>query len=88
MVSGAQKGGEEPERAEGGALEVDPLPEAQRGQETGPRPSIEGPVLVTEGAREEPLEEQSPRASLSGGDEGSGPCAAVGGGEPRPRRSR
>ncbi|MGH0118840.1 UNVERIFIED_CONTAM: hypothetical protein FKN15_056227 [Acipenser sinensis] len=55
LVSGARKGGEEPERAEGGALEVDPLPEVQRGQETGPRPSIEGPVPVTEGAQEEPL---------------------------------
>ncbi|MGH0143198.1 UNVERIFIED_CONTAM: hypothetical protein FKN15_035443 [Acipenser sinensis] len=80
LVSGAQKGGEEPERAEGGALEVDPLPEVQRGQETGPRPSIEGPVSVTEGAREEPLKQPLPRASLSGGGEGSGPCAAVGGG--------
>ncbi|MGH0178306.1 UNVERIFIED_CONTAM: hypothetical protein FKN15_077151 [Acipenser sinensis] len=68
LVSGARKGGEEPERAEGGALEVDPLPEVQRGQ-----------FPVTEGAREEPLKEQPPRASLSGGDEGSGPCAAVGG---------
>ncbi|MGH0136455.1 UNVERIFIED_CONTAM: hypothetical protein FKN15_010543 [Acipenser sinensis] len=67
------------ERAEGGALEVDPLPEVQRGQETGPRPSIEGPVPVTEGAREEPLKQLLPRASLSGGGEGSGPCAAVGG---------
>ncbi|MGH0128371.1 UNVERIFIED_CONTAM: hypothetical protein FKN15_000824 [Acipenser sinensis] len=70
-----RKGGEEPERAEGGALEVDPLPEVQRGQETGPQ----GPVPVTEGAREEPLKEPPPRASLSGGGEGSGPCAAVGG---------
>ncbi|MGH0138722.1 UNVERIFIED_CONTAM: hypothetical protein FKN15_067632 [Acipenser sinensis] len=69
LVSGARKGGEEPKRAEGGALEVDPLPEVQRGQ-----------IPVTEGAREEPLKEQPPRASLSGGDEGSGPCAAVGGG--------
>ncbi|MGH0135430.1 UNVERIFIED_CONTAM: hypothetical protein FKN15_008039 [Acipenser sinensis] len=68
LVSGARKGGEEPERAEGGALEVDPLPEVQRGQ-----------FPVTEGAREEPLKEQPPRASLSGGAEGSGPCAAVGG---------
>ncbi|MGH0173499.1 UNVERIFIED_CONTAM: hypothetical protein FKN15_065679 [Acipenser sinensis] len=76
LVSGAWKGGEEPERAEGGALEADPLPEVQRGQETGPQ----GPVPVTEGAREEPLKEQPlPRASLSGGGEGSGPCAAVGG---------
>ncbi|MGH0145418.1 UNVERIFIED_CONTAM: hypothetical protein FKN15_040348 [Acipenser sinensis] len=32
LVSGARKGGEEPERAEDGALEVDPLPEVQRGQ--------------------------------------------------------
>ncbi|MGH0152110.1 UNVERIFIED_CONTAM: hypothetical protein FKN15_030705 [Acipenser sinensis] len=79
LVSGARKGGEEPERAEGGALEVDPLPEVQRGQETGPRPSIEGPVPVTEGAREEPLKQPPPQASLSGGGEGSGPCAAVGG---------
>ncbi|MGH0174324.1 UNVERIFIED_CONTAM: hypothetical protein FKN15_071256 [Acipenser sinensis] len=79
LASGARKGGEEPERAEGGALAVDPLPEVQRGQETGPRPSIEGPVPVTEGVREEPLKELPPRASLSGGDEGSGPCAAVGG---------
>ncbi|MGH0153276.1 UNVERIFIED_CONTAM: hypothetical protein FKN15_027513 [Acipenser sinensis] len=75
LVSEARKGGEEPERAEGGALEVDPLPEVQRGQETGPQ----GPVPVTEGAREEPLKEPPPRASLSGGGEGSGPCAAVGG---------
>ncbi|MGH0185706.1 UNVERIFIED_CONTAM: hypothetical protein FKN15_018689 [Acipenser sinensis] len=60
LVSGARKGGEEPERAEGGALEVDPLPEVQRGQ-----------IPVTEGGREEPLKEQPPRASLSGGDEGS-----------------
>ncbi|MGH0128149.1 UNVERIFIED_CONTAM: hypothetical protein FKN15_061457 [Acipenser sinensis] len=76
LVSGARKGGEEPERAEGGALKADPLPEVQRGQETGPQ----GPVPVTEGAREEPLKEQPlPRASLSGGGEGSGPCAAVGG---------
>ncbi|MGH0118495.1 UNVERIFIED_CONTAM: hypothetical protein FKN15_016830 [Acipenser sinensis] len=66
LVSGARKGGEEPER-EGGALEVDPLPEVQRGQ-----------IPVTEGAREEPLKEQPPRASISGGDEGSGPRAAVG----------
>ncbi|MGH0124629.1 UNVERIFIED_CONTAM: hypothetical protein FKN15_076717 [Acipenser sinensis] len=79
LVSGARKGGEEPERAEGGALEADPLPEVQRGQETGPRPSIEGPVPVTEGAREEPLKQPPSRASLSGGGEGSGPCAAVGG---------
>ncbi|MGH0134660.1 UNVERIFIED_CONTAM: hypothetical protein FKN15_018860 [Acipenser sinensis] len=79
LVSGARKGGEEPERAEGGALEVDPLPEVQRGQKTGPRPSIEGPIPVTEGAREEPLKQLLPRASLSGGGEGSGPCAAVGG---------
>ncbi|MGH0165796.1 UNVERIFIED_CONTAM: hypothetical protein FKN15_049623 [Acipenser sinensis] len=79
LVSGARKGGEEPERAEGGALEVDPLPEVQRGQKTGPRPSIEGPVPVTEGAQEEPLKQLLPRASLSGGGEGSGPCAAVGG---------
>ncbi|MGH0151738.1 UNVERIFIED_CONTAM: hypothetical protein FKN15_020913 [Acipenser sinensis] len=76
LVSGARKGGEEPERAEGGALKADPLPEVQRGQETGPQ----GPVPVTEGAREEPLKEQPlPRASLSGGGEGSGPRAAVGG---------
>ncbi|MGH0144484.1 UNVERIFIED_CONTAM: hypothetical protein FKN15_002913 [Acipenser sinensis] len=68
LVSGAQKGGEEPERAEGGALEVDPLPEVQRGK-----------IPVTEGAQEEPLKEQPPRASLSGGDEGSGPRVAVGG---------
>ncbi|MGH0131823.1 UNVERIFIED_CONTAM: hypothetical protein FKN15_055950 [Acipenser sinensis] len=66
LVSGARKGGEEPERAEGGALEVDPLPEVQRGQ-----------IPVTEGAREEPLKEQPPWASLSGGDEGSDPRAAV-----------
>ncbi|MGH0125945.1 UNVERIFIED_CONTAM: hypothetical protein FKN15_025165 [Acipenser sinensis] len=79
LVSGVWKGGEEPERAEGGALEVDPLPEVQRGQKTGPRPSIEGPVPVTEGAQEEPLKQLLPRASLSGGGEGSGPCAAVGG---------
>ncbi|MGH0137092.1 UNVERIFIED_CONTAM: hypothetical protein FKN15_062845 [Acipenser sinensis] len=80
LVSGAWKGGEEPERAEGGALKADPLPEVQRGQETGPRPSIEGPVPVTEGAWVEPLKEQPlPRASLSGGGEGSGPRAAVGG---------
>ncbi|MGH0130852.1 UNVERIFIED_CONTAM: hypothetical protein FKN15_043631 [Acipenser sinensis] len=79
LVSGAWKGGEEPARAEGGALEVDPLPEVQWGQETGPGPSIEGPVPVTEGAREEPLKQPPPRASLSGGGEGSGPCAAVGG---------
>ncbi|MGH0156611.1 UNVERIFIED_CONTAM: hypothetical protein FKN15_031815 [Acipenser sinensis] len=59
LVSGARKGGEEPKRAEGGALE--------------------GPVPVTEGAREEPLKEQPPRASLSVGGEGSGPRAAVGG---------
>ncbi|MGH0120004.1 UNVERIFIED_CONTAM: hypothetical protein FKN15_061122 [Acipenser sinensis] len=51
LVSGARKGGEEPERAEGGALEVDPLPEVQQGHKTGPRPSIEGPVPVTEGAQ-------------------------------------
>ncbi|MGH0122086.1 UNVERIFIED_CONTAM: hypothetical protein FKN15_010500 [Acipenser sinensis] len=76
LVSGAQKGGEELERAEGGALKADPLPEVQRGQETGPQ----GPVPVTEGAREEPLKQLLPRASLSGGGEGcSGPCAAVGG---------
>ncbi|MGH0145257.1 UNVERIFIED_CONTAM: hypothetical protein FKN15_004946 [Acipenser sinensis] len=76
LVSGARKGGEEPERAEGGALEADPLPEVQRGQETGPQ----GPVPVTEGAREEPLKQPPPpRASLSGGGEGSGPRAAVGG---------
>ncbi|MGH0179956.1 UNVERIFIED_CONTAM: hypothetical protein FKN15_002884 [Acipenser sinensis] len=87
LVSGARKGGEEPERTEGGAVKVDPLPEVQRGQETGPRPSIEGPVPVTEGAREEPLKQLPPRASLSGGGEGSGPCAAVGG-KHRPRRSR
>ncbi|MGH0148426.1 UNVERIFIED_CONTAM: hypothetical protein FKN15_017720 [Acipenser sinensis] len=37
------------------------------------------PVAVTKGAREEPLKEQPPRASLSGGGEGSVPCAAVGG---------
>ncbi|MGH0116088.1 UNVERIFIED_CONTAM: hypothetical protein FKN15_023121 [Acipenser sinensis] len=79
LVSGARKGGEEPERAEGGALEVDPLPEVQRGQKTGPRPSIEGPFPVTEGAQEEPLKQLLPRASLSGGGAGSGPCAAVGG---------
>ncbi|MGH0119819.1 UNVERIFIED_CONTAM: hypothetical protein FKN15_000903 [Acipenser sinensis] len=79
LVSGARKGGEEPERAEGGALKADPLPAVQRGQETGPRPSIEGPVPVTEGAQEEPLKQLLPRASLSGGGEGSGPCAAVGG---------
>ncbi|MGH0118514.1 UNVERIFIED_CONTAM: hypothetical protein FKN15_016849 [Acipenser sinensis] len=36
-------------------------------------------VTVTEGAQEEPPKEQPPRASLSGGDEGSGPCAATGG---------
>ncbi|MGH0139381.1 UNVERIFIED_CONTAM: hypothetical protein FKN15_069398 [Acipenser sinensis] len=81
LVSGAQKGGEEPARAEGGALEVDPLPEVQQGQETGPRPSIEGPVPVTEGAQEERLKQPPPRASLSGsGGEGSGPCVAVRGG--------
>ncbi|MGH0175305.1 UNVERIFIED_CONTAM: hypothetical protein FKN15_073363 [Acipenser sinensis] len=68
LVSGARKGGEEPERAEGGALEVDPLPEVQRGQ-----------IPVTEGAREVPLKEQPPQASLSGGNEGSGPRVAVGG---------
>ncbi|MGH0116624.1 UNVERIFIED_CONTAM: hypothetical protein FKN15_012219 [Acipenser sinensis] len=79
LVSGARKGGEEPERAEGGALKVDPLPEVQQGQETGPRPSIEGPVPVTEGVQEEPLKQLLPRASLSGSGEGSGPCAAVGG---------
>ncbi|MGH0117079.1 UNVERIFIED_CONTAM: hypothetical protein FKN15_030924 [Acipenser sinensis] len=79
LVSEARKGGEEPERAEGGALKADPLPAVQRGQETGPRPSIEGPVPVTEGAQEEPLKQLLPRASLSGGGEGSGPCAAVGG---------
>ncbi|MGH0163848.1 UNVERIFIED_CONTAM: hypothetical protein FKN15_045642 [Acipenser sinensis] len=79
LVSGVRKEGEEPERAEGGALEVDPLPEVQWGQKTGPRPSIEGPVPVTEGAQEEPLKQLLPRASLSGGGEGSGPCAAVGG---------
>ncbi|MGH0125727.1 UNVERIFIED_CONTAM: hypothetical protein FKN15_052841 [Acipenser sinensis] len=85
LVSVARKGGEEPERAEGGALEVDPLPEVQRGQKTGPRPSIEGPVPVTEGAREEPLKQPPPRVSLSGGGgEGSGPRAAVGGGETSP----
>ncbi|MGH0160611.1 UNVERIFIED_CONTAM: hypothetical protein FKN15_039493 [Acipenser sinensis] len=84
LVSGARKGGEEPEMAEGGALKVDPLPDVQRGQETGPQPSIEGPVPVTEGAREEPLKEPPPRASLSGGDKGSGRR----GGEHRPRRSR
>ncbi|MGH0145068.1 UNVERIFIED_CONTAM: hypothetical protein FKN15_004705 [Acipenser sinensis] len=39
LVSGARKGGEEPERAEGGALKADPLPEVQRGQ-----------IPVTEGA--------------------------------------
>ncbi|MGH0172262.1 UNVERIFIED_CONTAM: hypothetical protein FKN15_062836 [Acipenser sinensis] len=50
LVSGARKGEEEPERAEGGALKADPLPEEQRGQETGPRHSIEGPVPITEGA--------------------------------------
>ncbi|MGH0170269.1 UNVERIFIED_CONTAM: hypothetical protein FKN15_058568 [Acipenser sinensis] len=61
LVSGARKGGEEPERAEGGALKVDPLPKVQQGQ-----------IPVTEGARDEPLKEQPPRASLSGGDEGSG----------------
>ncbi|MGH0124877.1 UNVERIFIED_CONTAM: hypothetical protein FKN15_065447 [Acipenser sinensis] len=75
LVSEARKGGEEPERAEGGALKADPLPEVQRGQETGPQ----GPVPVTEGAREEPLKQPPPRASLSGGGEGSGPRAAVGG---------
>ncbi|MGH0131144.1 UNVERIFIED_CONTAM: hypothetical protein FKN15_039905 [Acipenser sinensis] len=75
LVSGARKGGEEPERAEGGALEADPLPEVQRGQETGPQ----GPVPVTEGAREEPLKQAPSRASLSGGGEGSAPRAAVGG---------
>ncbi|MGH0143296.1 UNVERIFIED_CONTAM: hypothetical protein FKN15_078335 [Acipenser sinensis] len=74
LVSGARKGGEEPERAEGGALKADPLPEVQRGQETGPQ----GPVPVTEGAREEPLKQPPSRASLSGGGEGSGPRAAVG----------
>ncbi|MGH0123238.1 UNVERIFIED_CONTAM: hypothetical protein FKN15_011703 [Acipenser sinensis] len=73
LVSGAQKGGEELERAEGGALKADPLPEVQRDQETGPQ----GPVPVTEGAREEPLKQPLPRASLSGGGEGSGPRAAV-----------
>ncbi|MGH0123938.1 UNVERIFIED_CONTAM: hypothetical protein FKN15_015532 [Acipenser sinensis] len=73
LVSGARTGGEEPERAEGGALKADPLPEVQRGQETGPQ----GPVPVTEGAREEPLKQPPPRASLSGGGEGSGPRAAV-----------
>ncbi|MGH0172312.1 UNVERIFIED_CONTAM: hypothetical protein FKN15_062949 [Acipenser sinensis] len=78
-AAGVQTGGEEPERAEGGALEVDPLPDVQRGQETGPRPTTEGPVsvAVTEGAQEEPPKEQLPRASFSGSDEGSGPCAAV-----------
>ncbi|MGH0132331.1 UNVERIFIED_CONTAM: hypothetical protein FKN15_031954 [Acipenser sinensis] len=78
-AAGARKGGEEPERAEGGALEVDPLPDVQRGQETGPRPTTEGPVsvAVTEGAQEEPPKEQPPRASFSGSDEGSGPCVAV-----------
>ena len=75
LVSGARKGGEEPERAEGGALKADPLPKVQRGQETGPQ----GPVPVTEGAREEPLKQLPSRASLSGGGEGSGPRAAVGG---------
>ncbi|MGH0150874.1 UNVERIFIED_CONTAM: hypothetical protein FKN15_018904 [Acipenser sinensis] len=75
LVSGARKGGEELERAEGGALKADPLPEVQRGQETGPQ----GPVPVTEGAREEPLKQPLPRASLCAGGEGSGPCAAVGG---------
>ncbi|MGH0145264.1 UNVERIFIED_CONTAM: hypothetical protein FKN15_032843 [Acipenser sinensis] len=69
LVSGAWKGGEETKRAKGGALEVDPLPEVQRGQ-----------IPVTEGAREEPLKEQPPRASLSGGGEGSGPCAHRGAG--------
>ncbi|MGH0153145.1 UNVERIFIED_CONTAM: hypothetical protein FKN15_038637 [Acipenser sinensis] len=69
LVSGAQKGGEELERAEGGVLKADPLPEVQRVQETGPQ----GPVPVTEGAREEPLKQPPPRASLSGGGEGSGP---------------
>ncbi|MGH0175760.1 UNVERIFIED_CONTAM: hypothetical protein FKN15_008521 [Acipenser sinensis] len=75
LVSGAQKGGEEPERAEGGAVKADPLPEVQRGQETGPQ----GPVPVTEGVWEEPLKEQPPRASLSVGGEGSGHRAVVGG---------
>ncbi|MGH0192628.1 UNVERIFIED_CONTAM: hypothetical protein FKN15_020196 [Acipenser sinensis] len=87
LVSGARKGGEEPERAEGGALEADPLPEVQRGQETGPQ----GPVPVTEGAREEPLKQPPPRASLSGGGEGSGPRAAAALAQPsggKPRRSR
>ncbi|MGH0129201.1 UNVERIFIED_CONTAM: hypothetical protein FKN15_037825 [Acipenser sinensis] len=103
LVSGARKGGEEPERAEGGALEADPLPEVQRGQETGPQGPVpvteggalkadplpevqrgqetgpQGPVPVTEGAQEEPLKQLPPRASLSGGGEGSGPRAAVGG---------
>ncbi|MGH0115299.1 UNVERIFIED_CONTAM: hypothetical protein FKN15_006727 [Acipenser sinensis] len=78
LVSGARKGGEELERAEGGALKADPLPEVQRGQETGPQ----GPVPVTEGAREEPLKQPPPRASLSGGGEGSGPRAAVAREEP------
>ncbi|MGH0133202.1 UNVERIFIED_CONTAM: hypothetical protein FKN15_067538 [Acipenser sinensis] len=78
---GAQKGGKEPERAEGGAIEVDPLPDVQRGQETGPRATTEGlvSIKVTKGAREEPPKEEPPRASPSGGDKGPGPCVAVGG---------
>ncbi|MGH0188847.1 UNVERIFIED_CONTAM: hypothetical protein FKN15_031705 [Acipenser sinensis] len=68
MVSEARKGGEEPERAEGGALKADPLPEVQQGQETGPRPSIEGPVPVTKGAREEPPKEQPPVTDVEAGE--------------------
>ncbi|MGH0144324.1 UNVERIFIED_CONTAM: hypothetical protein FKN15_003360 [Acipenser sinensis] len=68
LVSGARKGGEEPERAEGGALKADPLPEVQQGQETGPRPSIEGPVPVTKGAREEPPKEQPPVTDAEAGE--------------------
>ncbi|MGH0183009.1 UNVERIFIED_CONTAM: hypothetical protein FKN15_010920 [Acipenser sinensis] len=68
MVSEARKGGEEPERAEGGALKADPLPEVQQGQETGPRPSIEGPVPVTKGAREEPPKEQPPVTDAEAGE--------------------
>ncbi|MGH0134367.1 UNVERIFIED_CONTAM: hypothetical protein FKN15_072357 [Acipenser sinensis] len=73
----APKGGEKLEREEGGALEVDPLPDTQRGHETGPRPTTEGPITntVTEGAQEEPPKEQPPRASPSGDNKGSGPGA-------------
>ncbi|MGH0192790.1 UNVERIFIED_CONTAM: hypothetical protein FKN15_025763 [Acipenser sinensis] len=69
LVSGARKGGEEPDRAEGGALKADPLPEVQRGQETGPQRS----VPVTEGAREEPLKQLPTRASLSARPSGGKP---------------